>query len=529
MNSVTVYIATTINPVAIQRITEEDPEVNSVICLAGKAISLPISGAYNAFVRNPTGVIQRDFGHSAYRIDVSGKIEDGYSWQLGVFVAHALKRARRLVPPGHDAETVIIATGEVDRDLNLHPIDGVPEKIKALGEVLPEIIGEAATLVIAVPAGTEGPWRQAFENLGIGSEQPPQVMAVSNADELLERLGLPPTRSTKQPEPGTQRTNMSSTGKKQTKKLMLIAALAIMTITAALGGMAYSPEIREWIASRSTIPEQSPDKNTGTSATPSPAPNSLPDQETTSTPSMQKDSTSSSAVASPKVTPAIAEPNDPQKKPTSQEKLFTHIPIKEDQNTQIKEEQLPAKPVNSINIRIDELRAPPGYRCKSVRDGKIDPVRVSPSSKRPAIIKLVGIKNLCSVEISATTQDTKAYVFGRYMRWVETHPGNGPPNKIIDLGPHRHTVSWTVDIPNYLNRSAFFRVLLFITDKEYSPKKRILARLTRLSPRSEKTRKILNRLQKQGITVAMHRFRVIPKQDLLPPPSINPQDTGLQQ
>ena len=100
MNSVTVYIATTIKPVAIQRITEEDPEVNSVICLAGKAISLPISGAYNAFVRNPTGVIQRDFGHSAYRIDVSGKIEDGYSWQLGVFVAHALKRAARLVPPG---------------------------------------------------------------------------------------------------------------------------------------------------------------------------------------------------------------------------------------------------------------------------------------------------------------------------------------------------------------------------------------------------------------------------------------------
>ena len=164
-----------------------------------------------------------------------------------------------------------------------------------------------------------------------------------------------------------------------------------------------------------------------------------------------------------------------------------------------------------------------------MRDGKIDPVRVSPSSKRPAIIKLVGIKSLCRVEISATTQDTEAYVFGRYMRWVETHPGNGPPNKIIDLGPHRRTVSWTVDIPNYLNRSAFFRVLLFITDKEYSPKKRILARLTRLSPRSEKTHKILNRLQKQGITVAMHRFRVIPKQDLLPAPSINPQDTGLQQ
>ena len=529
MNSVTVYIATTIKPVAIQRITEEDPEVNSVICLAGKAISLPISGAYNAFVRNPTGVIQRDFGHSAYRIDVSGKIEDGYSWQLGVFVAHALKRAARLVPPGTDAETVIIATGEVDRDLNLHPIDGVPEKIKTLGDVLPEIMGKATTLIIAVPAGTEGPWRQAFENVGIGDEQSLQVIAVSNADELLERLGLPPTRSTKQNEPGTQHTNMSSTGKKRTTKLMLIAALAIMTITAALGGVAYSPEIREWIASRPVIPAQKPDKKTETPVTPLPVTNRLPDQETISTPSMQKHSTSSSAVASPKVTTTIAEQNDPQEKPESQEKLSTRIPVKVDKKTQIKEEHMPERPINSINISIDELRAPPGYSCKSVRDGKIDPVRVSTGRKRPSIIKLIGIKSLCSVEISATTRDTKAYVFGRYMRWVETHPGNGPPNKIIDLGPHRHSVSWTVDIPNHLNRSAFFRVLLFITDKEYTPKKRILARLTRLSPRSEKTRKILNRLREQGITIAMRRFRVIPKHDLLPPPSINPEDTALQQ
>ena len=110
MKPVTVYIATTASLVAIQRITEEDPQVNSVICLAGKAISLPISGAYDAFVRNPTGVIQRDFGHSAYRIDVSDTIEEGYSWQLGVFAAHALQRAGRLVPPGEPTETIIIAT-----------------------------------------------------------------------------------------------------------------------------------------------------------------------------------------------------------------------------------------------------------------------------------------------------------------------------------------------------------------------------------------------------------------------------------
>ena len=522
MNLATVYIATTTTPVAIQRITEEDPEVNSVICLAGKAISLPISGAYDAFVRNPTGVIQRNFGHSAYRIDVSGKIEDGYSWQLGVFVAHALKRAARLVPPEGNAETVIIATGEVDRDLNLHPVDGVLEKIKGLGDQLPEIIEEATALVIAVPHGTEAPWRQAFENVKIRDKLSIQIISVSNVAELLDRLELPSNPSTGHNQTGIQRVKMGAPVKKRTEKLMWPTALAMMTIIAALGGAAYSPEIRSWIADPSMLPNQSPKKRVETPLKLSPNTSGNPDQDPIPTPSIQKHSTSSNAVTKPKIKPTISEQNGSRNKPKSKEALSGQIPKIVDKKAPIEQEQRPASPISEINVNIDELRAPPGYSCASVRDRKINPVRVSKGNERPTIIKLVGIKRLCSVEINATTQDSKAYVFGRYMRWVDTHPTEGPPNKIIDLGPRRGAVSWTVDIPNQLNRSAFVRVLLFTAGKEYTPPKRILSRLTLSSPRSERTRKLLNRLRNRGISIAMHRFRVTPKYDLLPPPSTNP-------
>jgi len=56
--SITVYILTTQGPVRIQRITEEQTGIQSVICLDGRAQALPISSRYDAFVRNPTGVIE---------------------------------------------------------------------------------------------------------------------------------------------------------------------------------------------------------------------------------------------------------------------------------------------------------------------------------------------------------------------------------------------------------------------------------------------------------------------------------------
>ena len=145
-----VYIATTNGPVAIQSITEENNDINSVICLAGKAISLPISPAYEEFVRDPTGVVQRNFGHSAYRLDVTDRIDDGYSWQLGVYLAHALKNIDRLAENNAMAETIVIATGEVNRDLALTSVTGVTDKISSLRETISDLIHPPYKIILAV-------------------------------------------------------------------------------------------------------------------------------------------------------------------------------------------------------------------------------------------------------------------------------------------------------------------------------------------------------------------------------------------
>ena len=95
-----IVIATTEGPAEVERLSEEDPDVRSVVCLQGKALALPISPDYDAFVRRPVGVIEARFGHACYRLDVSAPISGGLSWQLGVFAAHALKAAGRLAEKG---------------------------------------------------------------------------------------------------------------------------------------------------------------------------------------------------------------------------------------------------------------------------------------------------------------------------------------------------------------------------------------------------------------------------------------------
>lgn len=94
---VRVFLATTEGVVQIERITREDAR-QSAICLKRTTKVLPVSAGYDAFVRPPSGVIEREFGPypaGAFRLDVSAPVSEGESWQLGVFAAHALAAAGR--------------------------------------------------------------------------------------------------------------------------------------------------------------------------------------------------------------------------------------------------------------------------------------------------------------------------------------------------------------------------------------------------------------------------------------------------
>jgi hypothetical protein len=149
MGRVRILIPTTEGPSEIQRLTEEAPEIRSVVCLDGRAVALPISPAYDAFVRAPTGLIERRHGHPAWRLDVSHPITDGASWQLGVLLAHELAAKGRLAAPGEAADTVVWATGEVGRDLEVRRIEALDRKI-ARSEAAMRAAGEAGVRWIAV-------------------------------------------------------------------------------------------------------------------------------------------------------------------------------------------------------------------------------------------------------------------------------------------------------------------------------------------------------------------------------------------
>jgi hypothetical protein len=89
-----VLIATTNGPVEVQLLTEEDAVIGRcVACIGGTTETADIAAAYHAFVVRPTGIVERWFGHSCYRLDLSGRIDAGSSWQLGVLAAHALLAA----------------------------------------------------------------------------------------------------------------------------------------------------------------------------------------------------------------------------------------------------------------------------------------------------------------------------------------------------------------------------------------------------------------------------------------------------
>ncbi|MFQ5973052.1 MAG: hypothetical protein ACE5Q3_12030 [Alphaproteobacteria bacterium] len=191
MRCVRVLIGTTEGPAEVQRITEEDPNVQSVICLDGKALALPVSPAYEAFVRRPTGLIEAAYGHPSFRIDVSAPIDEGVSWQLGVLLAHALRAEGRLcegdAPPDH----VFWVTGEVDRDLNVFPVDRVGDKIQRSISVVSELRASGIPVTIVVPLGNLGELDDRWlAEQGLGSEGC-DVLAVDGVGELFARLALP--------------------------------------------------------------------------------------------------------------------------------------------------------------------------------------------------------------------------------------------------------------------------------------------------------------------------------------------------
>jgi hypothetical protein len=149
-----VLIPTTAGAVEILLLTEEDAAIGrSVACIGGTTQTADIDAAYHAFVARPTGVVARLFGHSCYRLDVSGRVDAGSSWQLGVLAAHALYAAGRLAQEGEATDCVLWATGTVRAvDLTVGAVSHVHEKLVRSRERLDEALRSGRRVLLVAPA-----------------------------------------------------------------------------------------------------------------------------------------------------------------------------------------------------------------------------------------------------------------------------------------------------------------------------------------------------------------------------------------
>jgi hypothetical protein len=189
---VRVLIPTAVGVVDVLLLTEEEAALGrSVACIGGTTQVADIDAAYHAFVARPTGVVERLFGPGCYRLDLSGPIDAGSSWQLGVLLAHVLRRAGRLAQEGEAARCAIWATGTVRSvDLAVGAVSHVEEKLALSPERLRQEAKAGRQVVVALPAPNAAEVtpaiRDALAQLGI------EAIKVTGLEPLWGRLGLAP-------------------------------------------------------------------------------------------------------------------------------------------------------------------------------------------------------------------------------------------------------------------------------------------------------------------------------------------------
>ena len=150
-----IYVATTQGLVQVQGIAEEDPEIDSLVCLNGGMDQLPISRDYHQFVKKGSGLIHKDFNHSTFRLDVDKPIDSGKSWQLGFYLAHYAASQLTAGTP-QSGDIVVWATGEVKIDKSLSQVAGVGQKCQQSASQLQQWLDSGVKLLCVLPKENEG-------------------------------------------------------------------------------------------------------------------------------------------------------------------------------------------------------------------------------------------------------------------------------------------------------------------------------------------------------------------------------------
>ena len=404
MNKVAVYIATTAGPVRIERITAESVPWSEVFVGRGYKPLEHISSDYDKFVRIG-GPIDRAFvdvnktDDGSYRMDISGQIDAGNSWELAVLIAHGLNISSRLAGIDDTPEEVILLTGKVDTDLNISSVGHIAEKLNAAKLLINDCVENNCPIRFVVPLE---------DQVRLGDNEDINVFQVENVQQVLKVLEL-----------GGKANELRATAPmhvdEEKRKIKSRPSLFVFMVLAIL------------IGAVSLMVTGGFDINSDKAV------------------SLEETIEAITSSASSKAEPSMDQPVDPLQQPKSVQLATT-------------EPEPTITQVTYPKISIIELRAPPGGNCAGVQFGQQTPVEVLVDvEKMKATTSL--LKGLCALEFMAALggEDTKgAFIFAADMGKSLTANVGSPlsPGVLIFSGNKK----WRIDLPKRMDKNFRYRV-----------------------------------------------------------------------
>ncbi len=496
-----VYVGTTEGPVAIERITREAAP-NSAMCIGRSTREATASTGYEAFVKQPSGVIERELGPyspGAFRLDVSADIGDGDSWQLGVFVAHALAAEGRLADFHEDADAALWLTGEVANDLEVKPVGHVPDKLRASRGDFATWASGGTPVTLIVPKANREYLDQAV--------LPPSItwVAVSRTDEALEAAGLSGHGSRRG---GEGRNAVTAPGPRDNTRIRSgarrwgYAAAAVLILAAAAAAYPFAERLWNPNSSEDT-PKSTPSivatldispKPTA-AAPPKPASQSVtedvkPDASTpvadetgagagaiTEAPQLARDGSPPRATEDEAQQPIGTPPRETASipAPVPEPDIVRPRVSASTSEPATKPEAVPPRP--DIRLVIRERRAPAGSNCAAVHFGRIAAAKIDVKRSAPDRFAPSRHVNLCGLEFTIVSAGAPAHVAafttmnsGRFI------DAGRPPDVLGGAIPLEGEASWVVDVARRLRGPIDYRLVAVVSDR---PVAKIATRLRR--------------------------------------------------
>ena len=185
---VRIFIATTEGPVSVDGINP-CPLGKSIVCVSGNKEPLRgFSAMYNEFVRKRL-VQATPKQPAAFRLDISSRIDTGESWQLGVFLAHALRNSDRLAGPAQEQEAAsfVLATGEIEYGLSVGTVGYVEEKLRASRGLIEAALNVGQRVILCLPEGNAGDGKSEQDK---ARKAGAEILCAASVYELFTRLEL---------------------------------------------------------------------------------------------------------------------------------------------------------------------------------------------------------------------------------------------------------------------------------------------------------------------------------------------------